>query len=447
MGGRILIGAPGSGSGKTLITCGLLTLLKRKGIACRSYKCGPDYIDPMFHRAVLGIPSGNLDSYFSTPDEIRARVAEETAGVAMTMIEGVMGYYDGLGGDRTQASSYDIASVTHTPAVLVINGKGAGLSLAALIKGFLEFRRDSRIRGVIVNRVSPMMAERLRGPIEELGVEFLGCLPEMSGLKLESRHLGLVMPHELETLESSLEQLADQMEQSLDIPRLLSLAQEGGVLTGKEKKLLSVKERVPIAVARDRAFCFYYEENLQLLREAGAELVEFSPLKDRRLPEGACGLILGGGYPELFGAELEENRAMREAVFRAAAEGLPVMAECGGFMYLKDQMEGTDGKLYSMAGVLSGVCRNSGRLGRFGYLELQGLEEGPVKGHEFHYWDCTENGSLCTAVKPAGGKSWACMERKGGVTAGFPHLYYPSNRKIPEEFVEKCRRFRKERCE
>ena len=444
MGGRILIGAPGSGSGKTLITCGLLTLLKERGITCRSYKCGPDYIDPMFHRAVLGVASGSLDSYFSAPEEIRARVAEETAGAEMTVIEGVMGYYDGLGGDRTQASSYDIASVTGTPAVLVINGKGAGLSLAALTKGFLEFRKDSHIRGVIVNRVSPMMAQRLKGPIEELGTAFLGCLPEMKDLKLESRHLGLVMPHEVRELEESLKRLAGELERCLDIPRLLSLAGECEDLTGKRERPPAAGETVPIAVAKDRAFCFYYEENLQLLREAGAELVTFSPLNDEKLPEGVCGLILGGGYPELFGAELEKNEAMRQAVFRAASAGMPIMAECGGFMYLKERLEGKDGQMYEMAGVLPGICRNGGRLARFGYLELQGLEEGPVKGHEFHYWDCTENGSLCTAVKPAGGRSWPCMERKGNVTAGFPHLYYPSNRRIPEKFVEKCRKFRKE---
>lgn len=444
MGGRILIGAPSSGSGKTMITCGLLTLLKRRGLICRSYKCGPDYIDPMFHRSVLGISSGNLDSYFSSPEEIRARVARETETADMTVVEGVMGYYDGLGGDRTQASTYEIAAVTETPAVLVINGKGAGLSLAALVKGFLEFRKDSRIRGVIVNRVSPMMAQRLRGPLEELGVAFLGCLPEIRDLDLKSRHLGLVMPEEVERLEKSLEELADEMERFLDIDRLLSLAEECGELEKGQEEGTPPAAPVPIAIARDRAFCFYYEENLRLLEQAGARLVEFSPLTDEKLPDGVCGLILGGGYPELFAEELEKNRAMREAVRGAAAAGMPVTAECGGFLYLKEELEGTDGILRSMTGVLPGICRNAGRLTRFGYLELQGLEEGPVRGHEFHYWDCTENGDLCTAVKPAGGRSWPCMERKGSVTAGFPHLYYPSNRKIPEAFVEQCRKFRKE---
>ena len=199
-----------------------------------------------------------------------------------------------------------------------------------------------------------------------------------------------------------------------------------------------------MAVARDEAFCFYYEENLRLLEELGAEIVEFSPLRDKELPEGICGLLLGGGYPEIYAAGLEQNRSMRESVRRAAESGLPVMAECGGFMYLKEELEGTDGRMYAMSGHLAGSCKNAGRLTRFGYLELQGLEEGPVKGHEFHYWDCTENGSCCRAVKPAGGRSWSCMERTGGVTAGFPHLYYPSNRAVPEEFLRKCRIFRKE---
>ena len=224
MGGRILIGAPGSGSGKTLITCGLLTALKQRGLSCRSYKCGPDYIDPMFHRWVLGIPSGNLDSYFSGPDAIRSRLREETAEADMTVVEGVMGYYDGLGGDSVQASAYHIASITETPAVLVVNGRGAGLSLAALVKGFREFRPDSRIAGVIVNRTSPKMAERLRNPIEETGAAFLGCLPEIPDIELKSRHLGLVMPEETERLREIFARTAEEMEAHLDLDRLLSLA-------------------------------------------------------------------------------------------------------------------------------------------------------------------------------------------------------------------------------
>lgn len=455
MGGRILIGAPGSGSGKTLLVCGLLTALKKRGLSCRSYKCGPDYIDPMFHRSVLGIESGNLDSYFSTPEEIRKRVGKETADCGMTVIEGVMGYYDGLGGNSVRASSYDIASITGTPAVLVINGRGAGLSLAALVKGFREFQKDSRIEAVIVNRTSPMMAERLRGPIEETGAAFLGCLPELKDLHLESRHLGLVMPGEVKRLEESLERLAEEMERRLDLDRLLLLAEKCEELSaydvhmpGGQKtpgpKAAAGGERIPVGVARDEAFCFYYGENLRMLEKMGAELVEFSPLRDEKLPEGICGLILGGGYPELHAGELEKNASMRESVRRAAGRGLPVMAECGGFLYLKEQLEGADGKMYAMVGHLKGVSKNAGRLTRFGYLELQGLPEGPVKGHEFHYWDCTENGNFCRAVKPGNGRSWDCMERSGAVTAGFPHLYYPSNPAVPEEFMRKCRTFRKE---
>lgn len=518
MGGRILIGAPGSGSGKTLFTCGLLALLRKRGISCRSYKCGPDYIDSMFHKSVLGVQSGNLDSYFSTPEQIRARVAEETAGVEMTVIEGVMGYYDGLGGDKTQASAYHIAAITETPAILVVNGKGAGLSLAALVQGFAQFRKDSRIAAVVANRTSPMMAERLRGPLEELGVAFLGCLPELKDLQLESRHLGLVMPEEVERLEGGLYRLAEEMERHLDVERLLELAEGCGeiggrrspgmdgmaaagekiaaggmtaagktaaagemtatgemiamgetaaagelVAAGKKMSAVSVHPTsqpctssiqphsspsptpVPIAVARDRAFCFYYEENLRLLEQYGAKLVEFSPLKDEALPEGVCGLLLGGGYPELYGAELEANRSMRENIRMSAMDGLPVLAECGGFLYLKEGLEGTDGRFHAMAGFLKGNSKNAGRLTRFGYLELRGLPEGPVRGHEFHYWDCTENGSLCLAVKPAGGRQWPCMEKKNNVLAGFPHLYYLSNPRIPETFVETCRKYRAER--
>ena len=350
MGGRILIGAPGSGSGKTLITCGLLTALKQRGLSCRSYKCGPDYIDPMFHRWVLGVPSGNLDSYFSEPDAIRSRLREETAEADMTVVEGVMGYYDGLGGDSVQASAYHIASITETPAVLVVNGRGAGLSLAALVKGFREFRPDSRIAGVIVNRTSPKMAERLRKPIEETGAAFLGCLPEIPDIELKSRHLGLVMPEETERLREIFARTAEEMEAHLDLDRLLSLAGTCPDLAGTCPDLAGIcpdlsgtspspaapslspaapsaglaeaglgfpegdgTDPVTVAVARDEAFCFYYEENLRLLEKMGARLVEFSPLRDPCPPE-ADGLLLGGGYPELYGRELEGNRPMRESI-------------------------------------------------------------------------------------------------------------------------------------
>ena len=456
MGSRILIGAPGSGSGKTMLTCGLLTLLKERGLTCRSYKCGPDYIDPMFHRAVLEVESGNLDSYFSGETEICARLARETKDCDVAVIEGVMGYYDGLGGDTTRASSYEIASITKTPAILVINGRGAGLSLAALVKGFLEFQPDSRIAGVIANRTSPMMAERLRKPLEELGIAFLGCMPEVKELQVDSRHLGLRMPGEVEQLEEKLKNLAAEMERCLDIDRLLALAAECGELQpGDEENGFQTGDRtgpgqkkeqpVTVAVAWDEAFCFYYQENLQMLERMGARIRRFSPVHDRELPKEADGILLGGGYPELYGARLSGNLSMLESIEKAAEKGMPVMAECGGFMYLQQELEGTDGILYPMTGILDGSCRNTGRLGRFGYLELTGLDEGPVKGHEFHYWDSTCNGSSCRAVKPSGGKEWDCMVRKGRILAGYPHLYYPSNPGIARSFIEQCREYRRER--
>ncbi|WP_243008957.1 cobyrinate a,c-diamide synthase [Clostridium sp. AM58-1XD] len=463
--GRIMVAAPKSGSGKTLLTCGLLTVMKNRNLSVRAYKCGPDYIDPMFHRQVLGVPGGNLDSYFSGEEAIRKRIRNEMKNTDIAVMEGVMGYYDGLGGNSTRASSYDIARITKTPVILVIDGKGMSLSMGAVIKGFREYRKDSRIAAVIANRTNPMMESRLRSCVEEQGVAFLGCLPALDDWRWESRHLGLMLPDEIGNVRETVERLAEGMERYLDIGRLLSIASEAeslssgesqtdGVnlkddvdLAGDENRSSSPAENktVKIAVAMDEAFCFYYQENLAMLEELGAELLYFSPMRDGKLPEETDGLLLGGGYPESCARELAENSAMNEAVREAAKNGMPISAECGGFLYLQEELEGEDGRFYPMAGVLKGKGFRTGKLNRFGYIELTAGKNGgfmkagdTIRGHEFHYWDSTENGSSFHAEKPAGKKGWDCIRTELNITAGFPHLYYPSGPSYAKGFVRSC---------
>lgn len=401
-------------------------------------------------------------------------------GADITLIEGVMGYYDGLGGVSSRASSCEIAKITRTPVILIVDAKGAGLSLVPLIRGFADFRdentgRENRICGVILNRVSGMLYPRLKRMIEEQvpGLRVLGYVPEMAGLRLQSRHLGLVMPGEIPDLQDSLEDLAEELERSTDIDEIIRLAQSAPPLfvkTGKPSDAasgrLSVEESgrrdyagaggtrlLRIALARDEAFCFVYEENLQLLRELGAQIVPFSPLRDSQLPSGIDGLLLFGGYPELHARALSENESMRADVKRAVSSGLPVMAECGGFMYLQESMEDMDGQAFPMAGALPGRAFRTEHLVRFGYAELTpppqagaGLQEicdaGAVRVHEFHYYDTTDNGDFYAAQKPAGGGSWRCMQVTQTLCAGFPHLYYPSNPKIAQEFLRRCRTYR-----
>lgn len=458
---RIMLAAPKSGSGKTLLTCGLLEVLRRRGLNPIACKCGPDYIDPMFHRYVLGIPGRNLDSFFLPAEGVREVlvdvVREEQAGIAV--LEGVMGYYDGLGGTETSASSWEIAEITDTPAILVLDCKGASLSAAAMASGFLHFRGKSHIAGVILNRVSSMYYERLAAAVEEASrLPVLGYLPESEEYHMESRHLGLFLPGEIDRLRERIGRLADQMEKSIAVERVLEVA---GMLPlrieNKEKEKAEnesmeaesiakfpacqeqkVTSRVRIGVARDEAFCFYYQENFRLLEQMGAELVYFSPLRDKKIPDRVDGLLFGGGYPENYARELAKNAAMRESIRRSIAAGMPFLAECGGFLYLHRTLEGSDGKHWEMAGVYPFDAYRTNRLRRFGYVRLLTSSGQEIHGHEFHYWESEDPGTDWEAVKPTGNRSWRCIHEKGGQIGGFPHLYYASCPDFLRKWLDVC---------
>jgi cobyrinic acid a,c-diamide synthase len=455
---RLMLAAPKSGSGKTMMTCGLLAAWKKRKIECRAFKCGPDYIDPMFHKYVLGIDGGNLDTFFLPEEEVRNQFKDLAAGADLSVVEGVMGYYDGVGGNDTWASSYDTARALDAPVVLVLDCKGASLSLAAEIKGFLEYRKDSRIRGVILNRISPVMAERLVPEIEKLGISVFGYLPECDAAKVTSRHLGLVIPEESKALRERLELLALEMEKTVDVEGLLRLAggagelkDDGEAAEGGAEAVIAIEahgtERIRIGIARDEAFCFYYQENIKLFESLGAEFVEFDPMRDEHLPKEIAGLMLGGGYPELYAERLSANGSLLREIKEAAAGGMPILAECGGFLYLHEELETKEGEVFPMAGVIAGRAFPTGKLSRFGYIGLvpygdtQLLKEGEeIRGHEFHYWDSTACGNAMKAVKPGGKRSWDCIHADGGLLAGFPHLYYPSNPSAAERWLELCRK-------
>ena len=434
---RLMIAAPASGCGKTAVVCGLLEAFKGRGVSCVSYKCGPDYIDPMFHRHVLGVPGYNLDSYFLEESQVRQLFAHKAAKAGLALIEGVMGYYDGIAGIDTQASAYDIARITDTPVILLLDGKKSSLSLAAELKGFLEYRTDSRIGGVILNRTSAMMAERLRPCLEELGVRLFGAVPECAEAGFESRHLGLKLPGEQQKLRDRIGRFGKLLEQTLDLDGILAFAGNAPEyrweeLEGEEKNafgkdLLRAPDGKPfrIGVAQDEAFCFYYQENLDFLDLAGCERVPFSPRADHALPDHLDALLFGGGYPELYAGRLSENTSMFEAIRRAAEDGVKILAECGGFLYLHRTLEGEDGNVYPMVSLIDGEGFRTGKLSRFGYLELQG-DRGRIRGHEFHYWDSTAPGAAMKAQKPLSSRNWRCMYADQNLLAGFPHLYYLS---------------------
>ncbi|MCD8083760.1 MAG: cobyrinate a,c-diamide synthase [Clostridiales bacterium] len=433
---RVMIAAPTSGGGKTVVTSGLLALLTRKGIRCSAFKCGPDYIDPMFHRYVLGIPGCNLDSFFLDERELSCLFTEYCREADFAIIEGVMGFYDGVGGCTCQASSYDIARITDTPVILLMDGRKSSLSLAAELKGFREYRADSRIVGVILNRTSQSVMESVRMSLEEQGVVCLGAIPDCEEAQMESRHLGLTIPAEQKNLRTSLEQFADRIAESLDVQKILDLAGYTGErpkpVTGAMKGLphLTVSDggrRRRIGVAKDEAFCFYYQANLDFLRMNGWDLVLFSPLQDEHLPENLDALLFGGGYPEIYAQRLSGNQGMIEDIRRAYERGVKILAECGGFLYLHDRLEGAGRREYDMVGLIHARGFRTDRRSRhFGYVTLSG-SAGTIRGHEFHYWDSTDPGTAMKAKKPVSGDEWSCMHISENLIAGFPHLYYLSS--------------------
>lgn len=449
----IMFAAPRSQSGKTAVTCAFLAALLKRGMHPLAMKCGPDFIDPMYHRYVLGVPGINLDLFFLDRERLLRHYlsAVHQSGGDIAVVEGVMGYYDGLSGASDAASSFAVGRALDIPAVLIIDAKGASLTLAALIRGMAEFRKDSGIRGIILNRVSKGTAGMLSPVIErETGIRVYGYVPEAEEFRFGSRHLGLLLPEEIEGLSDALDRAGSLLEETLDISGLLSLAEEShpevpeeGGNADKEIRADTGSGKIRIAMADDEAFCFHYQENDDLIRGCGAEIVPFSPIHDKTLPPGISGLLFIGGYPELAARELSENTSMRESVRKAVESGMPVLAECGGFLYLHRELQGEDKKFWPMAGIYPERAFRTERLTRFGYITVTLPSGEEIKGHEFHYWESENPGDSCEAVKPSG-KSWRCIRADGAQLAGFPHLYYPSNPSFIRGWLDACLCYAKE---
>lgn len=446
---QFLLAAPRSGSGKTTMTCALLMALKRRGCAPCAFKSGPDYIDPMFHRAVLGVESRSLDLFFSAPETVRTLYARGAAGHGAAVCEGAMGFYDGLGGVSDRASAWHLADTLGLPVLLVVEPKGQSLTLAAELKGLNSFRTPSHIAGILLNNCTARMYALLAPMLEkETGLPVLGFLPKLPEAVIGSRHLGLYTAAEVENLQQKLALLADAAEEHIDWPRLLALCK-------KEPPTLPVQPETPparvrIAVAQDEAFCFTYAETLEAFRDAGAEVVFFSPLRDTALPENIGGLYLPGGYPELHARELSENTSLLREIKQKIESGLPTAAECGGFLYLGQSLTDAEGQSWPMAGVLPGEAKDAGRLVRFGYAALsadldsmlfRAGESFPI--HEFHHWDSTANGAALAAKKPVGGAAWRCGFVNEHFYAGFPHLYWAGT-PLPQRFAAAAENYRRD---
>lgn len=448
---RIMIAGTGSGCGKTTVTCSLLAALASLGKNVISFKCGPDYIDPMFHKKATGVESRNLDVFLMGEHGVKFGVHHHAANREVSVLEGVMGIYDGLG-SGSFASSNSISILTNTPVILVVNAKGAALSVCALIYGFLAFEKN-HIRGVILNGISEGMFGFYRQMIEErVNIRVIGFMPYIPEAQIEHRHLGLVTADELIDIQEKIKILSQYARNCIDINALLDVAAQAEPFEYIKKFLPPVKEAViKIYVAYDNAFSFWYEENHDLLRGMGAEIRLFSPIYDKELPNDADGLVLWGGYPELYGLQLENNISMKHSIKLALEAGLPVYAECGGFVYLQQSLTDLQGKTYEMLGVIPGDVKMASKLQNFGYYELVAQIDNllckigdRINAHFFHYYTNDYEGSCFKAVKQ-NGKTFPCIVSERNIFAGYQHLHFWGNFNFAKNFVNACIEYKKRR--
>lgn len=441
---RIMITAPSSNSGKTTVTVALLKAFLNDGKKVTAYKTGPDYIDPMFHKEVIKIPSSNLDQFMLGDNACKYLLCKNSQGMDISILEGVMGYYDGIA-TKTLGSTYELAKLLNCPVVMVVNCRGMSLSICAIIEGFKKFRINSNIKGVILNNVTKQMYEYYKKIIEfNTDVKVYGYMPYIKECNLKSRHLGLITPQETADLEEITEKLGKTAQETIDMKGLYELSQSCDLVEYDEIKIAR-RKNIKIAIARDEAFCFYYEDSLNLLRELGAELIEFSPLNDEKLPDDAKGLYMGGGYPELYMEKLSGNISMIESLKNRIKFGLPTIAECGGYMYLLKTFKDENNREFQLVGIEEGQSCMTNSLINFGYAKLTAAKDNmlckkgeSINAHEFHYSKSTNPGDTFIASKPESHRSWQCIIADDSKFMGYPHLHFWGNVNFAVSFIDKC---------
>ncbi|MBP2645554.1 MAG: Cobyrinic acid A,C-diamide synthase [Firmicutes bacterium] len=451
---RLVIAGTGSGVGKTTIVTGLLAALKERGLKVRAYKVGPDYIDPGYHRLASGQASHNLDTWLVPQDRLAGLFVKTASDCDLVVIEGVMGLYDGGRGGISSTAA--IAKELAAPVVLVLDAKAAGESVGATALGFKMYDPAVQIAGVIVNRLgSDSHKVMVDSALERLDITAFGYIRRSQTLTVKERHLGLTPVDEIQA-EAAVRAMVEAVQNYLDIDRLVETARSAPPLEVQEVMQMNQPKTVRIGVARDEAFSFYYPESLAVLEELGAEIVPFSPLKDKRLPV-VDGLILGGGFPEMFLTELEENQVFKAEICGAACQGMPIYAECGGMMYLSRYIEGFDGKRFSMVGLIPAGCRMQDSLHTVGYVEAVAREENifcqageALRGHEFHFSHMLsdDNGKFPWAFqfhKLRTGQTYPGGYANGNVLASYLHLHFAGNLPAAGRFLQKCKEFQQGR--
>lgn len=445
---RFVLAGTGSGVGKTTFTIGIMRALMKRGLIVQGFKCGPDYIDPTYHSAVTKRPSRNIDSFMMPYDVVRDIVARASKDVDVSIIEGVMGFYDGKSPLSNEGSAAHISELTNSPVILIVNAASMARSVAAIVKGFQMLDENAKIVGVIANQLgSKSHFEIVKTAIEaECKIPVIGYLPKGAVQALPSRHLGLVPAIERGELDEYFDELANAIEATVDLNQLLEITKAPTITVESsifEKQ--SERKTVHIAVAKDAAFNFYYEENIELLRAYGAQVHFFSPLNNEEVPPQAQGLYIGGGFPEEFAEQLSANTVSKDSIRAAIEKGLPTLAECGGFMYLTETITNRAGETYKMLGVIEGHIKMQDKLAALGYREITGVtgnflinENEHAKGHEFHY--STYEGDHQTPAYYSKGRFRAQQEGylRNNLVAGYTHFHFASNPQLVQNWLDKC---------
>lgn len=452
---RIVISGTHSGAGKTTLTTGVLRALYNRGLKVQPFKSGPDYIDPAFHSFVVSRASRNLDVWMLGEETTKDLFIKNAKNADISVIEGVMGLYDGLGTEKDMGSTAHLSKVLGAPVILVVDGSGMSSSAAAIVTGYAKYDEDVNIAGVILNNMHGQKHyDLLRQAIErDTGIPCVGYLNKNSAISLKSRHLGLVPSGEVDALDSKLNEVASMVTETVDLDKIIDIAKSAEAMDEKDLSVQAVTDKkVRIAIAKDRAFNFYYQDSLDLIEDLGGQLVPFSPVNDQALPENIGGIILGGGFPEVFAEEISQNVSMKNAILKAARSGMPIYAECGGLMYLCESIEDLESKKYDMVGLFPFASKMTKRLQRFGYVEVKAEPGTPISGtqaecfkaHEFHrsvveHENKGEFAYHVTKARPGEEHvQWSCGHLYKNCLGAYAHVHFYSNINLAKNFVKKC---------